>query len=128
MFFLISFPILIVAYLKRNVKKKIKKLDNADYLVYAVAMDNLPVEIDNQHLPETKTNPYAPLLDEARSVLRREMLNSKDSKLVIKVATEILDRGGESKKEDNSERQAPIVIRDSHVQLLVKTALEVTEG
>ena len=89
--------------------------------------DMLPVELDDKQ-EVTKANPYAPLLDEARSTLRQVMLNSKDTKMRVSTATEILDRGGETKKPTSGGAAGTqILIKDSQVQLLLKAAKEATE-
>ena len=86
-------------------------------------MDNLPVELDNRQVETPPANPYAPLLNEARSVLRRLLHNSATDKIKKEVATEILDRGGETKKLEHK-MMPQIIIKDSQVQLLVKAAQE----
>ncbi len=85
--------------------------------------DILPVELDNSQDVAVKSNPYAPLLDEARSTLRQVMLNSGDVRVRVNTATEILDRGGEMRK-TMSVTAPQILIKDSQIQLLVQAAKE----
>lgn len=88
----------------------------------------LPVVLDESQDVDVEVNPYKPLLDEARSTLRQIMLNSKDAKIRVSTATEILDRGGETKKPTGGVGAGTqILIKDSQVQLLLKAAKEAIE-
>jgi hypothetical protein len=89
--------------------------------------DLLPVALEDSQDVEAVANPYTPLLDEARSTLRQIMLNSKDNKIRVSTATEILDRGGETRKPSSVSSAPQILIKDSQVQLLVKAAKEAIE-
>ena len=90
--------------------------------------DLLPGDLENSQDEIDKVNPFEPLLDEARSTLRQVMLNSKDVKVRVSTATEILDRGGQTKKPTSDGRAGTqILIKDSQVQLLVKAAKEAME-
>jgi len=88
--------------------------------------DLLPVALEDSQ-DAVEPNPYAPLLDEARSTLRQIMLNSGDNKIRVSTATEILDRGGETKKPSSVAAAPQILIKDSQVQLLVRAAKEAIE-
>lgn len=74
-----------------------------------------------------KENLFRPMVPEAKSYLRSVMLNSRDIKLGISIAQDILDRAGEVKKQDN---RAAIVINitDSQINLLAQGAREVEEA
>lgn len=80
-------------------------------------------DVDNSQLA-TQTNIFRPLVPEAKDVLRRLMLNSNDKKLAGNMALEVLDRAGETKKNDLAVTR-PVIIKDSQVQLLVQVAKEV---
>jgi spore germination cell wall hydrolase CwlJ-like protein len=69
------------------------------------------------------SNEYKVLAPDARSLLRKVMLNSKNEKLAISVAESVLDRAGETKKVETKAVQ-PIYITNSQVQLLAQVAKE----
>ena len=73
---------------------------------------------------QIKENLFLPLVDDAKSTLRRAMLNSRDEKLAVTVAESILDRAGQGKKREAVE-QPQIIISESQVQLLVQAQREV---
>jgi hypothetical protein len=68
-------------------------------------------------------NIFEDLVPEAKSVLRRLMHNSRDEKIIRGTAVDILDRAGVKAKE--AAQSAPILIKDSQVQLLVQVAAEI---
>lgn len=75
---------------------------------------------------EVRENLFIPLVNDAKSTLRRAMLNSHDEKLAVSVAESILDRAGQGKKREAAEA-TQVVINDSNVQLLLQAQKEVME-
>lgn len=73
---------------------------------------------------EIVENLFEPLVADARSTLRRAMLNSRDQKLSVSVAESILDRAGKGKRNNNEAGGTQIVISDSQVQLLMQAHKE----
>lgn len=72
---------------------------------------------------QAKENLFEPMIPEARSALRRLMLNSSNEKIVRETAESVLDRAGQTKKVED--RVQPVVnISESHVQLLVQASKE----
>ncbi len=74
-----------------------------------------------------KTNLFRPLVEDARSTLRRLMLNTDNDKLAFSVAESIMDRAGETKK-NSAPTGSQVVITDSQVQLLLQVQKEVLDG
>lgn len=68
-------------------------------------------------------NLFEELVPEAKSVLRRIMHNTRDDKIAGITAKEILVMAGVKPKE--SAPTVPVLIKDSHVQLLVQVASEI---
>lgn len=73
---------------------------------------------------EIAENLFEPLVADARSTLRRAMLNSRDQKLSVSVAESILDRAGKGKRNTGEAGGTQIVISDSQVQLLMQAHKE----
>lgn len=111
------------------------RVDNFDCFGYPYGRDNTMG--DNQQVSETgleaqqggelqrqKENLFKPLVPDAYRTLRRTMLNAKDAKLAKEAAESVLDRAGETKKQE--ERVMPQVnITNSQIQLLVQASKEV---
>lgn len=64
-------------------------------------------------------NMFRSLVPDAKSVIRRAMLNNRDQKLAVQVAQDVLDRAGETKKSEQKQT-AQVVITDSQVNLLMQ--------
>lgn len=70
-------------------------------------------------------NLFKPLVGDAHSVLRRIMLNSRDDKLAAATAKDVLMFAGAKPKEVTP--PPPVLIKDSHVQLLINVAKELQD-
>lgn len=73
--------------------------------------------------PVSRDNLFRVLVPDALHVVRRAMLNGKDQKLAVSTAQDVLDRAGETKKNDVRE-SAPVHISDSNVQFLLQVLKE----
>lgn len=73
--------------------------------------------------PPSRDNLFKVLVPDAVHVLRRAMLNGRDQKLAVSTAQDVLDRAGETKKNDIREA-APVHISDSNVQFLLQVLNE----
>lgn len=78
--------------------------------------------VKNDTTPETE-NLFKPLVPDARSTLRRLMLNSSNEKIARETAESILDRAGETKKE-SARSSINLQISDSQINILVQAAKE----
>ena len=68
-------------------------------------------------------NLFKPLIPDAVSTLRKLMLNSKNEKIMRETAESVLDRAGQTKKQDTREK-AKVVINDSQINILIQAAKE----
>lgn len=69
-------------------------------------------------------NIFKELVPDAKRTLRRTMLMSRDNKLALETAKDVLDRAGETKKvEERAQRS--VVISNSQIQLLLQVAKEI---
>jgi hypothetical protein len=88
-------------------------------------MENLVTSREVEPGKETQQkNIFKELVPDAKSTLRRVMLNGHDLKLSATIAESILDRAGETKKTE-VKQQTNIMITSSEVQLLIQAAKEV---
>lgn len=71
-------------------------------------------------------NLFKPLVNDARSTLRRLMLNSRNEKIQRETAESVLDRAGETKKADNRVA-TQIIIKDSQINMLAQVAKELLD-
>lgn len=76
---------------------------------------------------EIAENLFEPMVQEARSTLRRAMLNTRDQKLAVSVAESILDRAGHAKKKE-ADGGTTIVISESNINLLLEAQRDVFGG
>ena len=83
-------------------------------------------KILDENTSQTDENMFLDLVQDAKSSLRRLMLNSTNEKIIRETAESVLDRAGKTKKV--SEISRPVVhITDSHIQLLVQASKEIAE-
>lgn len=82
-------------------------------------------EAERQAVAEQQ-NLFKPLVNDARSTLRRLMLNSKNEKIQRETAESVLDRAGETKKVDNRVA-TQIIIKDSQINMLAQVAKELLD-
>jgi CRISPR/Cas system-associated endonuclease Cas3-HD len=73
---------------------------------------------------QEKENIFKDLIPHAKKVLHQRMMDQSNPKLAIQVAESILDRAGETKKQEERVR-TPIVISNSQVAILTAAAEEV---
>lgn len=74
-----------------------------------------------------KENVFREMVPDARRTLRRVMLMSRDSKLAVETAKDVLDRAGETKKVEER-AQRPVVITNSQINLMLQVAREMDGG
>lgn len=91
-------------------------------------MNDLPVDRENSVSNEVAEvddkNLFQELVPEAKSTLRRLMLNSRNEKIQRETAESVLDRAGETKKQETRVKPQ-VVITDSQINVLVQAAQEV---
>ena len=75
--------------------------------------ESTPEEVSAAEVVEAVGNPYALMVDEARSNLRRIMHGTDNQKLSKEIALEILDRAGETKKSEWGETVNDVKLRIS---------------
>ena len=64
------------------------------------------------------------LVESAVNRLKWIMTNSDDERTVVRIAQDLLDRAGASKKTAEQEQGTQVIIRDSDVKLLIQAARE----
>jgi hypothetical protein len=87
---------------------------------------SLEVEEAEEKAVMGQENLFKPLVNDARSTLRRLMLNSRNEKIQRETAESVLDRAGETKKQDNR-IATQIIIKDSQINMLAQVAKELLD-
>lgn len=81
------------------------------------------IDDDERGVARAQDNLFRELVPDAKSTLRRLMLNSRNEKIQRETAESVLDRAGETKKGE-TRAQTQIIINDSQINMLTQVAKE----